>query len=143
MPCSRRPPPGASPRARRHRDRRATRNANLYRRRDLAGTRGPPRGASRQRHRGTHIAGREQCLLSQERQRLTLLDERLRTVIELRFLHDFDVAEIAAHIEVDASTAACLLDTALNELRRQDDLNAQNAQEPGTTSHQMPDDSDS
>ncbi len=50
-------------------------------------------------------------------QRLMLLDERHRTVIELHFLHGLDLAEIATCIDGDAPTVDSMLKTALHQLR--------------------------
>lgn len=51
------------------------------------------------------------------RQHLMVLDERLRNVIELRFLHGLDLAEIANRIGGDAPAVDATLNTALLQLR--------------------------
>jgi RNA polymerase sigma-B factor len=51
------------------------------------------------------------------RQRLSLLDERQRTVIELRFVHGVDDAEIADRLDVAPATVQDILNSAFENLR--------------------------
>jgi RNA polymerase sigma-B factor len=51
------------------------------------------------------------------RHRLSLLDEHERIVIELRFVHGLDDAEIAQRLQIDSGTVEDLLNTAIENLR--------------------------
>jgi RNA polymerase sigma-B factor len=51
------------------------------------------------------------------RQRLSLLDERQRTVIELRFVHGLDDAEIADRLDAAPAAVQGILNTAFENLR--------------------------